>query len=205
MARSFLSRPADEVARALLGCRLCRRLDDGTVLSGMIVETEAYLGPEDQAAHSFGGRRTERTEPMFMRPGTSYVYFTYGMHYCMNVSAAAENVPHAVLLRAIEPLEGIERMLEFRSASRGKLVRLQDLCNGPAKLCQAMSIDRGLNRVDLCSSDVLWLERGKKVSDLEVGQTPRIGIANAGTWADRPLRWVVRESPWISRRFRAQS
>lgn len=179
-----------------------RRLADGTVLGGVIVETEAYLGPEDRAAHSFGGRRTPRTEPMYMLPGTSYVYFTYGMHHCMNVSAMAAGIPHAVLLRALEPCEGTERMAEFRGRAGGPL-RVGDLCSGPAKLCQALAIDRGLTAVDTCGSDMLWFERGRKLSDAAIGVSPRVGIGYAGEWVEKPLRWFVLGNSCVSRGQRA--
>lgn len=202
-SRAFFARPADVVARRLLGCRLVRLSDDGVRLSGVIVETEAYLGPEDAAAHSFGGRRTTRTEPMYMRPGTSYVYFTYGMHFCMNISTAREGVPHAVLLRALEPIEGLEQMARRRSRS-GKQVSPKELCSGPAKLCQALAIDRGLNAVDLVTSPSLWVEYDRQLSDSQVENTPRIGIDYAGAWVEKPLRWVVVGSSYASRRPRAR-
>ncbi|MCL4220174.1 MAG: DNA-3-methyladenine glycosylase [Phycisphaerales bacterium] len=198
--RSFFARPADELAPRLLGCRLMRRLEDGTVLGGVIVETEAYLGPEDRAAHSFGGRRTPRTEPMFMAPGTSYVYFTYGMHHCMNVSAMAKEVPHAVLLRALEPTEGLDRMCELRGRPGG---RASELCNGPGKLCQALAIDRSLSAVDTCTSEALWFERGRKLSDAAIGCSARVGIGYAGEWVEKPLRWFVLGNSCVSRGPRA--
>lgn len=202
LSRSFFVRPADELAPRLLGCRLMRRLSDGTVLGGVIVETEAYLGPEDRAAHSYGGRRTPRTEPMYMLPGTSYVYFTYGMHHCMNVSAMAVGIPQAVLLRALEPSEGIERMAALRGRADGQ-GRTSVLCNGPGKLCQALAIDRGLTGVDTCGSDVLWFERGRKLSDASIGVSARVGIGYAGEWVEKPLRWFVLGNSCVSRGPRA--
>ncbi len=202
LPRSFFARPADELAPRLLGCRLMRRLDDGTLLGGVIVETEAYLGPEDKAAHSFGGRRTPRTEPMYMLPGTSYVYFTYGMHHCMNVSAKAVDVPHAVLLRALEPTDGLDRMAVLRGRPAGPVLA-KELCSGPAKLCQALAIDRSLTAVDTCESDVLWFERGRKLSDASVGRSARVGIGYAGEWVEKPLRWFVLGNSCVSRGPRA--
>lgn len=203
LSRSFYARPADVLARRLLGCRLVRLLDDGTRLAGIIVETEAYMGEQDEAAHSFGGRRTARTEPMYQVPGTSYVYFTYGMHHCVNVSAAAVDVPQAVLLRALEPTEGIERMTEHRGRV-GEASRPHGLCSGPAKLCQALAIDRGLNAVDLVTSSQLWIEQARRISDAQVERTPRIGIDYAGAWVDKPLRWMVLGSPYASQSPRAR-
>ncbi|MBX9736552.1 MAG: DNA-3-methyladenine glycosylase, partial [Phycisphaerales bacterium] len=150
--RSFFAIPASELAVTLVGCSLVRVLNDGSRLSGVIVETEAYIGPEDQASHAKGGRRTARNEPMWATPGTSYVYFTYGMHFCMNISANRADHPGAVLIRAIEPREGLQRMRELRSGSRqrrvgAKPMRNVDLCRGPARLCQALAIDRALTSV----------------------------------------------------------
>lgn len=198
LKRSFCARPADELARALLGCVLVRVDEHGRRASGMIVETEAYLAPEDRASHAFGNRRTTRNEPMFMKPGTSYVYFTYGMHHCMNVSAGAEGLPHAVLLRALEPIDGLEAMRERRRGAR-RAMRDRDLCSGPGKLCQALGIDRAHSGMDLCSSREMWLEGGAEFADSEVARSPRIGISGAGEWVDAPLRWLVVGNPHVSK------
>ena len=200
-----MSRPGDELARALLGCRLVRVQPDGSRLAGLIVETEAYLGVEDHASHSHKNRRTARTEPMYGAPGTAYVYFTYGMHFCMNVSAAAVDVPHAVLIRALEPTEGLEVMAQRRAGKRSpNTIYPRDLCSGPAKLCQALAIDRDFTGVDMCQSETLFLERGRAISDDAVARDARIGLGNAGTWTDSPLRWVVLGNEHVSRKVRAQ-
>lgn len=197
----FEKRP-EALARALLGARLVRILDDGTRLSGMIVETEAYLGVRDRAAHSFGGRRTARNESMYGRPGTAYVYFTYGMHHCMNVVCGEEGEPVAVLLRAIEPIEGGDAMRRLRLASGRRSggpggLRETDLGSGPAKLCQAMLIDRGLDGTDLARSMVLFIEAGEGSG--RVGRSARIGVGYAQEWAARPLRWFLSGNPHVSR------
>jgi len=195
----------EELARALIGRRLVRVLPDGTRLSGIIVETEAYLGVPDKAAHSYRGRRTARTEPMFGPPGTAYVYFTYGMHHCMNVAAGEEGDPVAVLLRALEPEEGLEvmaknRRLGERAGGRGAPgVRPGDLCGGPGKLCQAMAITRDFSGVDLTSDPNLYIEEGW--GPVEAGRlvnTARIGVGGAGEWADAPLRWFLAGNPHVS-------
>lgn len=192
--RRFFARNADELARRLLGQRLVRMLEDGTRLSGLIVETEAYLGITDRAAHSFGGRRTARVEPMYARPGTSYVYFTYGMHHCFNVVCGQVGEPVAVLIRALEPEEGIEAMRQHRGASR-------DLCRGPARLCEALQIDRGLDAIDLATDPRLFIELARKrpMERDRLVNTPRIGIAYAGAWARRRLRWHIAGHPDVSR------
>lgn len=189
------------LARRLLGCRLVRVLADGVRLSGVIVETEAYAGVMDRASHAFGGRRTARNEAMYARAGTSYVYFTYGMHFCFNVVCGEEDVPVAVLVRALEPVEGLDEMKRRRAAGRNALaaekIRATDLCSGPGKLCAAMGIDRELNGVDLVTDERLWIERGAAVDAVEVG--PRIGIGSAGDWVEKPMRFWVRGHGHVSR------
>lgn len=194
LPKKFFARDASELASALIGTRLVRRLEDGTKLSGIIVETEAYLGVRDRASHAFGGRRTDRNEMMYAREGTAYVYFTYGMHYCMNVVCAAEGDPQAVLLRALEPEEGsIETMRALRGVESERL-----LCSGPARLCEAMEIGRGQNGVDLVEGSELWLESGEKVPRRSV-RAKRVGIDYAGGWAKRLLRWLDPASGHVSR------
>lgn len=146
---------------------------------GRIVETEAYQGPEDLAAHSARGR-TPRTEVMFGPPGHAYVYFIYGFWYCLNVVTRAEGIPHAVLLRAVEPVSGIA-----------------DRTCGPGLLCRAMRIDRALNGEDLLG-ERLWVERPESFSRARIARTPRIGVDYAGEWARRPWRFFDRDSPWVS-------
>lgn len=217
--RTFFAIPASDLAQRLIGCSLVRVLDGGARLSGVIVETEAYTGPEDMASHAKNGRRTARNEPMWAAPGTSYVYFTYGMHFCMNISAHRADHPGAVLIRALEPREGLERMRDFRVASRlgkakagaegeakakgnvnAKAMRDLDLCRGPARLCQALAIDRELNAVDVTSSSAMWIERPARgaVAPMTIS-TARIGIASAGPqWTPALLRWCVAGSRFVS-------
>lgn len=200
--RSDFRAGSAELAPRLIGCTLVRILDDGTRLAGIIVETEAYLGVEDAAAHSFGGRRTARNEAMYARPGTAYVYFTYGMHHCVNVVCGEVDEPVAVLIRALEPVAGAERMAEHRSAKRSSPsdLRANDLCSGPGKLCQALAIDRDLNGEDLVASARLLIERRSPRHRVELATGPRIGVAYAGEWAHKPLRWWARENEHVSRR-----
>jgi len=195
----FFARDTVTVARALLGQRLVRILADGTRLAGIILETEAYLGPHDQAAHSHNWRRTDRTEPMWMAPGTSYVFLTYGMHHCLNVSTVREGLPQAVLLRAAEPTEGLDQMRALRGKDSD--FRRQELCNGPAKLTQAFDIDRGHDRIDLTASDALFIEqlRQRALPKSKINASPRVGIDYAGDWVDKPLRMSIRDHPGVSR------
>ena len=186
----------------LLGQLLVRRLPDGARLSGLIAETEAYLGPEDRAAHTFNNHRSPRNESMWQRGGTAYVYFTYGMHHCMNVVTGDEQTPQAALIRALQPVEHHEAMRLHRQSKRSTThLADTDLCSGPAKLCQALAIDRGLDGADLIESETLWLEqaRGRALPKTQVAVGPRIGIASSGDWAHKPLRFAVRNNPHVSK------
>jgi DNA-3-methyladenine glycosylase len=203
--RRFLRRdfdhPAATLAPRLLGARLCRRLDDGGLIVGRIVEVEAYTGPRDQASHARNGHRSPRNQAMYARGGTAYVYFTYGMHHCFNVVCAQAGDPQAVLIRAVEPLEGLEHMQALR-VRPGRRARIdpRHLARGPACLCQALAIDRALNETDMVTSDRLWLEHaplraGEKAA---IRRTPRVGVDSAGAWALRPLRWLIAGHPSVS-------
>ena len=189
--RSFYARETVSVARELLGATLVRRVGKEE-LRGSIVETEAYVGEEDLACHARAGR-TPRTEVMYGRPGFAYVYFTYGMHYLLNAVTEAEGRPAAVLIRAVEPIGGIERMARARG-----LDALHLLASGPAKLCQAFGLDLAWNRADLCGSD-LRIEPGRGFADAEVETSPRIGCERvADPWGPMPWRFYVAGSPHVS-------
>lgn len=201
LSRRFYQREPITLAKALLGQVLVRRLEDGTRLAGRIVEVEAYLGVPDRAAHTFGGRRTKRNASMWKEGGHAYVYFTYGMHWCMNVVAEREGVPTACLLRALEPHDGIEVMRRLRAGKiAAERLRERDLCSGPAKLAQAMAIDRSLDGADLVISESLWIERGAAVSKRNIDAGPRIGVSYAQEWAQEPLRFYERGNIHVSAR-----
>jgi DNA-3-methyladenine glycosylase len=191
----MFERPTLVVARNLLGCLLVHESPEGTV-AGTIVEVEAYCGPQDRAAHSFGGRRTPRNEVMYGPPGHAYVYFTYGMHYCLNVVTRPEGIPQAVLLRAVDPVAGIDLMRRRRGLSDGQPIHC--LCRGPGNLCRAFGIDLSLNGADLRSSRLRILP-GPPVPRSRVGRSARIGVDYAGEWALRPWRFFVRDHPAVSR------
>jgi DNA-3-methyladenine glycosylase len=195
LPRSFYQRDPVSLARDLLGQRLVRLLG-GHRLAGLIVETEAYLGVPDRAAHTYAGRRTPRNASMWCDGGRAYVYFTYGMHYCLNVVAGREAEPVAVLLRALDPVEGQSIMFIRRPRARHP----GDLCSGPAKLCQALAITRKLDGTDLTLSDQLWIEpaRTTALPARSIVRTPRIGVAYAGPWARKPLRFYLRGNPHVS-------
>ncbi len=194
--QAFYERSAAIVARDLLGCVLERTLIDGTRLRGYICETEAYVGPEDRASHAFGGRRTPRNESMWAMPGTAYVYFTYGMHHCFNVSCLKNEHPAAVLIRAVFPNLGTDMMRTLRTIKpRKHALKDRHLCDGPGKLCQAFAIDRTLDGVHLLQSSQIAILQGVAIADEDVECTPRIGISNAQEWVEKPLRWVTRMDP----------
>ncbi len=177
---AFFARPTPEVARDLLGRRLVRRLE-GERLSGIIVETEAYVGESDTACHASRGC-TPRTRVMYGPPGRYYVYLIYGMHHMLNIVTAAEGEPEAVLIRALWPEEGLERMRALRGG-----VPDRRLADGPGKLCRALAIDRGLNGASV-EGDELWLEPGVEVPRERILASPRVGIDYASE-EDRARPW----------------
>jgi DNA-3-methyladenine glycosylase len=182
------------VARQLLGQLLVVQTPAGARVSGRIVETEAYMGPEDRAAHSFGNRRTPRTEPMYALGGMAYVYFIYGMYFQFNVVTGRASIPHAVLVRALEPMEGLEIMRARRQVKNDR-----DLTSGPGKLCIAMGIDRSFNNADLLG-DTIWIEAGERpIARKEIASGPRVGIDYAGEYVDKPWRFWVRDNPYVSK------
>jgi len=207
LARKFYTRDDTlAVARELLGKLLVTVDEKGRRVSAMIVETEAYLGIEDRAAHSYGGRRTPRNEVMYGRAGHVYVFFVYGMYNQFNVVTGPLDHPHAILIRAVEPVEGIEIMRLRRDKKKSKpgaiaTGRLQDknLTSGPGKLCIAMNIDRSLNCADL-SGDKVWLENYRSFNDDQIAVGKRIGIDYAGEDAHLPLRFWVKDNIFVSRK-----
>ncbi len=182
------------VARQLLGKLLVVPAQDGTRVSGMIVETEAYRGPQDRASHAFGGRRTKRTETMYQIGGTAYVYFVYGMYHQFNVVTNDCEIPHAVLVRALEPVEGIELMRQRRIGQPD-----HSLTNGPGKLCVALGIDRTFDRADLLSNQVWIEEADRRISPSAIACGPRIGIAYAMEWVKKPWRFWLKDNLFVSR------
>lgn len=193
LPRSFYARDTVLVAKELLGCYLVNKTPQGSVV-GRIVETEAYLGRTDEAAHAFKGERP-RTKALFQKPGTLYVYFTYGMHYCANVVTNQEGLGEAVLLRALEPVSGIELMRQRRNMTHDTL-----LTNGPAKLVQALGITIGQSGSDATQAPTYILRpddnQKHPLNDNEIVNTTRIGISKA---KELPLRFYIKNSPYISK------
>jgi DNA-3-methyladenine glycosylase len=189
LGRAWYARSADVLAPALLGQVLVRHLPSGEFLRVRVVETEAYL-PGDPASHAYRGP-TQRNASMFDPGGHAYVYVVYGMHFCLNVVAGSAGEGAAVLVRAVEPLEGIERMRSHRPG-----VGDRDLCRGPARLAAALAVDRTLDGIDLTTSDTLWIEAGPSLEPEAIVSGPRIGV-RAGV--EHPWRFVEAGSRWISR------
>ena len=198
---SFYHRNVIAVARGLLGQRLVSQVDDSRV-SGIIVETEAYLGTIDKAAHTYHGCRTARNETMGGPGGNAYVYFVYGMHHCVNVVAGDPEEPVAVLLRALEPDGGTDVMFTRRAAARHSI----DLCSGPGKLCQALDITAS-DGEDLVGGKTLFIEeiRKRSLPTSSIGCGPRVGVSYAEEWQQKPLRFWVQGNPNVSRQMGARN
>lgn len=189
----YLRTDTVRIASELLGKLLVVPAADGERVSGMIVETEAYLGIEDKAAHSFSGRRTARNEITYAAGGHVYVFFVYGMYYQLNLVTGPADHPHVVLLRAVEPVEGIELMRERRGQMPDR-----NLTSGPGKLTIALGIDRSHNGEHLLG-DRIWVEKYRTFRPGEIASGPRIGIAYAEEFVDRPWRFWIKGNEWVSR------
>ncbi|HEX7418820.1 MAG TPA: DNA-3-methyladenine glycosylase [Thermoanaerobaculia bacterium] len=193
LPRAFYLQDTVTVARALLGCLLWRRID-GRLLAARIVETEAYLGANDAASHARRGLRSARNESMYLEGGHAYVYFTYGMHWCLNVVTQEEDIAEAVLLRAAEPLRGIREMRERRPKAK----RDYDLMNGPGKLCSALAIDKSLDGESLRGTRLYITERDVDVDADDIAVSPRIGVEGAIGAAHWPLRFFLKANRYVS-------
>jgi len=189
------------VAKELLGCFLVKKTQTGGgILKGKIVETEAYLGLKDESCHSFGGKKTKRTKIMYHRGGVAYVYFTYGMHHCFNIVTAKKGEPEAVLIRALEPITGIEEMFKNRflkNQNRKTPITIKNLTNGPGKLCQALNICKKLNGEDL-RGNKLYIEKGIKIAKKNIGISRRIGLSTKQSSYYWPLRFYIKDSAFLS-------
>lgn len=190
LPRSFYEQTTIVVAKQLLGKYLVRKHPEGNTI-GRIVETEAYIGPRDLACHASKGR-TPRTEVMFGPAGHAYVYFIYGFYNMLNLVTEAKGYPAAVLLRAVEPVDGVELMKERRKSNV-----LRNLASGPGKLCQAFAVDRSLNGFDLCGNIIFIEDRGEPAPKFRA--TARIGVDYAGEWSNKPYRFLIRGSEFVSK------
>lgn len=192
--RSFYLRDGLKVAKDLLGKTLVR-VKDGKRYAFKIVETEAYLGPDDKGAHTYGGKPTARTKPIFDKGGITYIYLIYGMYYCLNIVANEVNIPHCVLIRAVEPLD--EESLVYCKANRPiKSKKIQDLTNGPGKLCKALEIDKFLNEIDVTKEGALYIEEGE--TPKEIVTDKRINIDYAEEYKDKEWRFYIKDNPFVS-------
>ncbi|XP_042220361.1 LOW QUALITY PROTEIN: DNA-3-methyladenine glycosylase-like [Homarus americanus] len=197
LSQDFYDQDSITLAKALLG-QIVVRVVDGVRITGAVVETESYLGGPDVASHSHNGREA-RTEPVYMKPGTSYVYSIYGMYYCFNISSQGDG--SCVLIRSLEPLEGFQKMGRSKPGRKNTTpLKIHDLCNGPSKICQALHLNKdSSNKVDLAESKFFWLEQGKSIPENQVIVTKRIGIDSCGEeWANKPLRFYVNGNKCVS-------
>ncbi|KAL0115568.1 hypothetical protein PUN28_010824 [Cardiocondyla obscurior] len=197
----FFDIPCEELAQRLLGKILVRYLENGTILKGRIVETEGYLGSIDKASHSYQNKVTPRNLPMYMPPGTTYVYMTYGMYHCFNISSQGDGC--AVLIRALDPLEGIEYMADQRNTLKTKKIDLKphEVCNGPSKLCIAYQLNKQHSKYSLCTWKSLWIEDDDALEDIKIVKSARIGIDSCGPeWANKPLRYYIYGNKSVSKR-----
>ncbi len=190
----YLREDTIAAAKGLLGKLIVVPDENGRRVSGMIVETEAYLGVDDRAAHSYNGRRTPRNEITYGKGGHAYVFFIYGMYYQLNVVTGPAEHPHVVLIRAVEPVDGIEIMRTRRGEMKDR-----NLTSGPGKLCIALNIDRSLNGEDLRGKHI-WLEGNRTFTDKEIAVGKRIGIDYAGEDAEKPWRFWVKGNEFVSKK-----
>ncbi|MFX1553474.1 MAG: DNA-3-methyladenine glycosylase, partial [Promethearchaeota archaeon] len=191
LERDFFIRDTNTVARELIGNYLVRKTPKGHII-GKIIEVEAYLGPIDKASHSYNYKRTNRTKPMYMKPGTLYIYLIYGLYYCLNVITEPAGIPCAILIRKLFPIEGIELMVENRNVKVGK--NFKNLTDGPGKLCMALNITKAkFNGKDSClTSSKLFFIEGEKISSNSIIANKRIGIGYAEEDKDRLLRFTLK-------------
>jgi DNA-3-methyladenine glycosylase len=197
LTHHYYARDSLSVARELLGKKLVRKYR-GNILSGLICETEAYLGSIDSASHAFKGK-TPRNAVMFGRAGVAYVYFVYGMHYLLNIVTEAEENPCAILIRAIVPLDGLQLMQRYRGRTA------KDLTDGPAKLCQALVIDKSLNGWNLTIGEKLWVEDRPALPERFLNKGPRIGIDYATPADRRAARRFWIDSKYLAEMINAES
>jgi DNA-3-methyladenine glycosylase len=208
LEKSFYQQNTITVAKELLGCILIHKVPEG-LASGMIVETEAYMGVDDKAAHSYQGKHTSRMHPLYKRGGYAYIYQLHGYNYCLNVVTEKENQPRAVLIRALEPIQGLELMARRRdikiTADEMKTAdkiskKLKNLTNGPSKLCKALDIATSLNGIDLLGNE-LYIITGKDLNN-QIIATSRINIPYAEEYEYKPWRFIIIGNSFLSRLYK---
>lgn len=186
LKKEFFLQDTIKVAKLLLGKFLVHKIEEKTLI-GKIIETEAYLGAKDKASHSYNFKKTQRNKAEYLAGGHIYIYLVYGMYWQLNITTGADDVPECVLIRAIEPISGIEEMIKRRGTNN-----LTNLTNGPGKLCQAMGFNKNLYGIDLCKSSFIYIEDKKKLPESKIIKAKRIGIDYAGIWKDRLLRFYIK-------------
>jgi len=194
MNRDFFKQDAVTLAKDLLGKILVRKVE-GRTINSLITETEAYVGPEDKGSHAYNNKRTKRTETMFKEGGHAYIYLIYGMYNCLNIVCSEKDKPEAVLIRAVEPLNEIEYIRMNRKIKSNKV---EDLTNGPGKLCQALDIDTSLDGIDLLNNSVLYIQ--DNLSNHEIVASKRINIDYAGEYANKLWRFYIKGNKFISKK-----
>ncbi|MDK0796933.1 DNA-3-methyladenine glycosylase [Clostridium perfringens] len=203
LGRDFYNRDTLTVAKELLGKVLVRKIN-GVTLKGKIVETEAYIGAIDKASHAYGGKRTNRTETLYADPGTVYVYIIYGMYHCLNLISEEKDVAGGVLIRVIEPLEGIEEMSKLRykkSYEELSSYEKKNFSNGPSKLCMALGIDKGENGINTISSEEIYVEDDSLIKkDFSIVEAKRIGIDYAEEARDFLWRFYIKDNKFVSKK-----
>jgi DNA-3-methyladenine glycosylase len=191
----YLEEDVIKISKELLGKFLCTNIHEEGLTSGMIVETEAYAGVGDKASHAHGGRRTSRTGTMYEEGGIAYVYLIYGFHYLFNIITNIRDIPHAILVRAVQPADGMEIMLHRRKLEKAEY----RLTSGPGLVCKALGITKEQNGISLLE-DTVWLEdRGVAVPEKQIVASPRVNVAYAKEDAELPWRFRVKNNPWTSK------
>ena len=203
LERWFYERETLTVAKELLSCILVHATPEG-ITSGRIVETEAYRGPEDKGSHSYRGRHTPRMDPLYKTGGFAYIYQLHGYNYCINVVTQKEGIPQAVLIRALEPVEGLELMAERRKIdiSDTKRNKVKNLTNGPSKLCQAMNINTSLNGIDLCRDEIFITDQSSLRESEKIVAAPRININYAEEYRDKLWRFLLQGNTFVSKGYK---
>ena len=195
LPRSFFTNSALVVATEILGKHIVH-VDSGIKLSGKIVETESYTGPEDKASHSYNWKETQRNRVEYLIGGHIYIYLVYGMYWQLNITTAKKGMPECVLIRAVEPVDGIKKMMKRR-----KTEKLLNLTNGPGKFCQAFGFNKTHYGTDVTRSSYVYLQdSGEKLSENDIVQAKRIGIDYAGEWAEKPWRFYIKNNLFVSRK-----
>ncbi len=199
LKRSFYMQDTLVVAKKLLGCFLVHRTLEGTT-KGQIVEIEAYMGPNDKGAHSYGGNHTPRMDPLYNNGGFAYIFQLHGHNYCFNVVTQKTGIPQSVLIRGLEPIQGLNLMAKRRNIdlSAGLRSKVKNLTNGPSKLCQAMDIDISINGIDLCG-DELFITSGKTINNDEILSAPRVNIDYAEEYKDKQWRYYLKDNEFVSK------